>query len=250
MTTNLETSINELKTSFQSISSLVIDNVKLASETLINQEKQDINTVKENDNEIDKKEILLEETCIQIIAMHQPKGQTLRFIIAMLKVNNDLERISDLAVNMAKSVKTLSEYKEENLFFLHEMITKVLAMLEGSIQALLDLDTKQAIRICALDEEVDTLKHKQRKEILEIINKNPNIARPISSDTSTPIPRHRHLTIPCPPTSARRRVRTRATPPRSTLSPPFRALNTPSPPPARALDRRLARRSVRRRTIS
>ncbi len=175
MTTNLETSINELKTSFQNISSLVIDNVKLASETLINQEKQDINTVKENDNEIDKKEILLEETCIQIIAMHQPKGQTLRFIIAMLKVNNDLERISDLAVNMAKSVKTLSEYKEENLFFLHEMITKVLAMLEGSIQALLDLDTKQAIRICALDEEVDTLKHKQRKEILEIINKKPTI---------------------------------------------------------------------------
>ncbi len=107
--------------------------------------------------------------------MHQPKGQTLRFIIAMLKVNNDLERISDLAVNMAKSVKTLSEYKEENLFFLHEMITKVLAMLEGSIQALLDLDTKQAIRICALDEEVDTLKHKQRKEILEIINKKPTI---------------------------------------------------------------------------
>ena len=175
MSTNLETSINELKTSFQNISSLVIDNVKLASETLINQEKQDINTVKENDNEIDKKEILLEETCIQIIAMHQPKGQTLRFIIAMLKVNNDLERISDLAVNMAKSVKTLSEYKEENLFFLHEMITKVLAMLEGSIQALLDLDTKQAIRICALDEEVDTLKHKQRKEILEIINKKPTI---------------------------------------------------------------------------
>ncbi len=175
MTTNLETSINELKTSFQNISSLVIDNVKLASETLINQEKQDINTVKENDNEIDKKEILLEETCIQIIAMHQPKGQTLRFIIAMLKVNNDLERISDLAVNMAKSVKTLSEYKEENLFFLHEMITKVLAMLEGSIQALLELDTKQAIRICALDEEVDTLKHKQRKEILEIINKKPTI---------------------------------------------------------------------------
>ena len=175
MTTNLETSINELKTSFQNISSLVIDNVKLASETLIKQEKQDINTVRENDNEIDKKEILLEETCIQIIAMHQPKGQTLRFIIAMLKVNNDLERISDLAVNMAKSVKTLSEYKEENLFFLHEMITKVLAMLEGSIQALLDLDTKQAIRICALDEEVDTLKHKQRKEILEIINKKPKI---------------------------------------------------------------------------
>tara|TARA_Y100001970_G_scaffold273307_1_gene371331 strand:+ start:631 stop:1287 length:657 start_codon:yes stop_codon:yes gene_type:complete len=173
MSTNLEMSINELKTSFQNISKLVIDNVKLATEVLIKQDKEKINTVKENDNEIDKKEILLEETCIQIIAMHQPKGQTLRFIIAMLKVNNDLERISDLAVNMAKSVKILSKYQEKNLFFLEEMILKVLAMLENAIQALLELDTKQAIRICALDEEVDTLKHQQRQKIMQIIAEQP-----------------------------------------------------------------------------
>jgi len=173
MSTNLEMSINELKTSFQNISKLVIDNVKLATEVLIKQDKEKINTVKENDNEIDKKEILLEETCIQIIAMHQPKGQTLRFIIAMLKVNNDLERISDLAVNMAKSVKILSKYQEKNLFFLEEMILKVLAMLENAIQALLELDTKQAIRICALDEEVDALKHQQRQNIMQIMAEEP-----------------------------------------------------------------------------
>ena len=173
MSTNLDTSINELKKSFQNISKLVIDNVKLATEVLIKQDKEKINTVKENDNEIDKKEILLEETCIQIIAMHQPKGQTLRYIIAMLKVNNDLERISDLAVNMAKSVKILSKYQEKNLFFLEEMILKVLAMLENAIQALLELDTKQAIRICALDEEVDTLKHQQRQKIMQIIAEQP-----------------------------------------------------------------------------
>ena len=173
MSTNLDTSINELKKSFQNISKLVIDNVKLATEILMKQDKEKINIVKENDNEIDKKEILLEETCIQIIAMHQPKGQTLRFIIAMLKVNNDLERISDLAVNMAKSVKILSKYQEKNLFFLEEMILKVLAMLENAIQALLELDTKQAIRICALDEEVDALKHQQRQNIMQIIAEKP-----------------------------------------------------------------------------
>ena len=157
MTSNLETAINELKKSFLNISKLVIENVKLASNVLINKEIDQINIVKENDIEIDKKEILLEETCIQILAMHQPKGQTLRYIIAMLKVNNDLERISDLAVNMAKSVRTLTKYQEENLFLLNEMITKVLTMLESAIEALLELDTKQAIRICGLDEEIDSL---------------------------------------------------------------------------------------------
>ena len=176
MTSNLETAINELKKSFLNISKLVIENVKLASNVLINKEIDQINIVKENDIEIDKKEILLEETCIQILAMHQPKGQTLRYIIAMLKVNNDLERISDLAVNMAKSVRTLTKYQEENLFLLNEMITKVLTMLESAIEALLELDTKQAIRICGLDEEIDSLKHQQREKIMDIITKNPKLS--------------------------------------------------------------------------
>ena len=176
MTSNLETAINELKKSFLNISKLVIENVKLASNVLINKETDQINIVKENDIEIDKKEILLEETCIQILAMHQPKGQTLRYIIAMLKVNNDLERISDLAVNMAKSVRTLTKYQEENLFLLNEMITKVLTMLESAIDALLELDTKQAIRICGLDEEIDSLKHQQREKIMDIITKNPKLS--------------------------------------------------------------------------
>ena len=176
MTSNLEAAINELKKSFLNISKLVIENVKLASNVLINKETDQINIVKENDIEIDKKEILLEETCIQILAMHQPKGQTLRYIIAMLKVNNDLERISDLAVNMAKSVRTLTKYQEENLFLLNEMITKVLTMLESAIDALLELDTKQAIRICGLDEEIDSLKHQQREKIMDIITKNPKLS--------------------------------------------------------------------------
>ena len=167
MTTNLEISINELKQSFLNISSLVVDNVKLASKSLLDNDTKSIEEVRENDNEIDKKEILLEETCIQILAMHQPKGQTLRYIVAMIKVNNDLERISDLAVNMAKSIKKLSQYKENDRFLLTEMIEKVLIMLESSIDALLNLDTQQAIRICGLDDEVDTLKHQQRNLILE-----------------------------------------------------------------------------------
>tara|TARA_Y100000591_G_C21803607_1_gene683504 strand:- start:660 stop:1325 length:666 start_codon:yes stop_codon:yes gene_type:complete len=167
MTTNLEISINELKQSFLNISSLVVDNVKLASKSLLDNDAKSIEQVRENDNEIDKKEILLEETCIQILAMHQPKGKTLRYIVAMIKVNNDLERISDLAVNMAKSIKKLSQYKEKDTFLLTEMIEKVLAMLESSIDALLNLNTQQAIRICGLDDEVDTLKHQQRELILE-----------------------------------------------------------------------------------
>ena len=143
MGSNLDTAISELKQSFLNISASVIENVKISSDILINKDGKEINVVRENDHEIDKKEILLEEACIQIIAMYQPKGQTLRFLIAMIKVNNDLERISDLAVNMAKSVKTLSQYKSDELFLLNDMVTKVISMLENSIDSLLNLDSKK-----------------------------------------------------------------------------------------------------------
>ena len=176
MSSNLDTAINELKQSFLNISASVIENVKISSEILINKDGKEINVVRENDREIDKKEILLEETCIQIIAMYQPKGQTLRFLIAMIKVNNDLERISDLAVNMAKSVKTLSQYKSDELFLLNDMVTKVISMLENSIDALLNLDSKKAMHICGLDEEIDLLKHQQREMIMQVMQKNPALS--------------------------------------------------------------------------
>jgi phosphate transport system protein len=176
MGSNLDTAINELKQSFLNISASVIENVKISSDILINKDGKEINVVRENDREIDKKEILLEESCIQIIAMYQPKGQTLRFLIAMIKVNNDLERISDLAVNMAKSVKTLSQYKSDELFLLNDMVTKVISMLENSIDALLNLDSKKAMHICGLDEEIDLLKHKQREMIMQVMQKNPSLS--------------------------------------------------------------------------
>lgn len=176
MGSNLDTAISELKQSFLNISASVIENVKISSDILINKDGKEINVVRENDHEIDKKEILLEEACIQIIAMYQPKGQTLRFLIAMIKVNNDLERISDLAVNMAKSVKTLSQYKSDELFLLNDMVTKVISMLENSIDSLLNLDSKKAMHICGLDEEIDLLKHQQRVMIMQVMQKNPPLS--------------------------------------------------------------------------
>jgi len=176
MSSNLDTAINELKQSFLNISASVIENVKISSDILISKDGKEINVVRENDHEIDKKEILLEETCIQIIAMYQPKGQTLRFLIAMIKVNNDLERISDLAVNMAKSVKTLTQYKSDDLFLLNDMVIKVISMLENSIDALLNLDSKKAMHICGLDEEIDLLKHQQREMIMQVMQKNPALS--------------------------------------------------------------------------
>ncbi len=169
MGTYLETALEELKALVENLAELVEENVRLATDAVINNNPLLIDTVKDNDKEIDKKEIHIEEACTQLLAMHYPKAKNLRFVVAVLKANNDLERISDLAVNMVKSVKVLSKSKERETFQLPNMVEKVLIMLNKSIKALLDLDPQLAITVCSLDDEVDALKHNQRKEISEII---------------------------------------------------------------------------------
>ena len=101
----------------------------LAVDLLITRNPLLIDQVKQNDKLIDQKEIEIEETCIKVIAMYQPKATLLRYLVSIIKVNNDLERISDLAVNMAKSVKSLSQHRENSLYMLPEMVEKVLNML-------------------------------------------------------------------------------------------------------------------------
>lgn len=176
VTSQLETSLKELNTLFFNVSDLVQENVALAAKALLAKDTTLIDTVKSNDKEIDRKEIHIEESCIQIIARYQPKAHTLRYIIALLKVNNDLERISDLAVNMARSITAMSTYAETNMHVLPEMIEKVLLMLSQSIEALIHQDTKMAMHVCKLDDEVDNLKRKQRDDIKKMMIQKPKQA--------------------------------------------------------------------------
>ena len=63
----------------------------------------------DNDAEIDEMEVEIEEECLKILALHQPVAIDLRFIVAVLKINNDLERIGDLAVNIAERAAFLAD---------------------------------------------------------------------------------------------------------------------------------------------
>ena len=174
MTTNLENHILEIKETFLGFSEKIVNNVQLAAELIKNKDDSRIDTVRSNDKLIDQEEITIEETVIQIIAMYQPKAHLLRYLVAILKVNNDLERISDLAVNMAKSVKVLVKYPDESLYYLIEMIDKVLIMLDMSIKALLEQDSALALDVCKLDDEVDDLKSSQRVEVSKCIQAEPD----------------------------------------------------------------------------
>jgi phosphate transport system protein len=110
------------------------------------------------DEEIDAREVQIEEECLKLLALHQPVARDLRFVIAVLKINNDLERIGDIVVNIAERGVRLSAFPVCDLQgTLMRMGHMAGAMLKDSIDALIERDVPKAMAVIARDEEVDRL---------------------------------------------------------------------------------------------
>ncbi len=134
--------------------------------------------VEQRDLDIDHREIEVEEECMKALALHQPVAVDLRLIIATMKINNDLERIGDMAVNIARKARALiGEPRVELSFDLGAMWAKTQAMLRDSIDSLVNMDAQQATDVCRRDDEVDRMKYEIRIEIEGLITQHPDLVR-------------------------------------------------------------------------
>jgi len=121
-----------------------------------------------DDQRIDLMEIDIEEECLHTLALHQPVAFDLRFVVAVLKINSDLERIADLASNVAEQAKFLSDMARpsEIPFDLTGMGRAVRGMLKNSLDALVNVDPTQAGEVVESDDRVDEI-HRQMYEAIE-----------------------------------------------------------------------------------
>ena len=112
--------------------------------------------VKDTDQVIDQTEVEVEEECLKILALYQPVAMDLRFIVAVLKINSDLERIGDEAVNIAGRSLNINAYpKIEIKFDLKTLAQNVMAMLKRSLDALVNMDAAMAHAVIDSDDEID-----------------------------------------------------------------------------------------------
>jgi len=126
------------------------------------------------ESEIDDKKIDIQEECFKIIALHQPVAFDLRFIMATLKFNNDLERIGDMAVSIAKRAQALEEFPPVTPpVDLGKMANHVHDMLNRSLDALIKLDQDLAVGVLGDEEAVDEMHRHNLKMIKEAIVRNP-----------------------------------------------------------------------------
>lgn len=177
MTVHMKREIEKLKKILLSLCSVVQDRFQQAIESI---KRRDINLAEKvikADIEIDHMEVEIEEECLKILALYQPVAIDLRFIITSLKINNDLERIGDLAVNLAERSVFLANQKDIDIpFDLETMTEKTQSMLGKSLDALVNMDCHLANQVCASDDEVDAMNRHMFVVVQDRIRTNPEQA--------------------------------------------------------------------------
>ncbi len=156
------------------LSSKVEDRVRKAAQVILTQDQETIQSIILSDYEIDEMEIEIEEDCLKIMALHQPVAGDLRFLITVIKINNEIERIADIAVSIAMRVETISKCRPLDVNFdFQTMSEKVTTMLRMSLDALVRRNAQAAREVFLIDDEVDSLRNQAYKHITRMIPAYP-----------------------------------------------------------------------------
>ncbi len=174
MPVHLQREIERLKRQILSLCAIVENNFRLAVKAVAECNSAIAAQVIDGDLQIDQAEIDVEEDCLKILALHQPVAIDLRYIVAVLKMNNDLERIGDLAVNIAKRAQYLSSHMKIDIpCDFKDIAQKTQAILRSSLDALMNMDADLALQVCSQDDEVDAVNRRMYNQVKDMIRAHP-----------------------------------------------------------------------------
>ncbi|NOY13508.1 MAG: phosphate signaling complex protein PhoU [Deltaproteobacteria bacterium] len=163
-----------LKNRLLALSAEVEERVKQAVQALLSADRKLAERVKGGDAQIDNMEIELEEECLKILALHQPVATDLRFIVSVLKINNDLERVADFAVNIADRAIDLSgAIKVDCPYDVETMAELVENLLKMALDSLVERDADMARKTIQLDDDVDRMHRENFAKVKEAIRSSP-----------------------------------------------------------------------------
>lgn len=129
----------------------------------------------DSDFEIDEREIEIEEECLKILALHQPVATDLRFLVAVIKINNDLERIADYACNISRRFIFSSHDPGRFTFDYTSMSEQTARMLKKSLDALVKMDVDMAYEVRDMDAVVNDLRNKAYDTMKQNIIEHPQM---------------------------------------------------------------------------
>lgn len=166
--------IVKLKKMIIQLGTVVEESVYHAIEAIMNRDQKLARKVIDGDADVDRMEVEIEEECLKILALHQPVAIDLRFIVAVLKLNSDLERIGDLSVNMAKGAAFLSTQQRVPAPFDFPRMSEIVQnMLRLSLDSLINMRSDTARKVLDMDDEIDEINRDMYTQVQAQIKAQP-----------------------------------------------------------------------------
>jgi phosphate transport system protein len=177
MSKHLLRDLDHLKKEILFMGAMVEDAMNRAITAVIYRRAELAEQVMKGEDTVNMKEIAIEEDCLKILALHQPVAADLRFIVSMLKVNNTLERMGDVAVNIAERALYLASQDPVGTpLDFSDMVAKTRAMVRESLDSLINRDSLLARAVCRKDDEVDEINRQMFGLVQELIRRDPETA--------------------------------------------------------------------------
>jgi phosphate transport system protein len=166
--------LEALKQTLLAMGGLVEDQIRRVMRALTERDDALAQEVIDRDRQVNAYDVEVDETCVNLLALHQPAAGDLRFITTAMKIVTDLERIGDQAVNIAQRALELNREPQLKPYIdLPRMAERAQAMVKDSLDAFVSRDTDLARRVCGADAEVDALKEQIFRELLTFMMADP-----------------------------------------------------------------------------
>lgn len=180
MTMHLSRDLQKLHRTLLSMSSRVEDMIHQAVNQLGDPNFEEAVKIAKLDDAIDELDVEIEEDCLKVLALNQPVGVDLRRIATVMKISGELERVADIAANVAQRACGLAESPEIPIpDRLQEMAHDAVDMLHRAIDAYVDLDSVKAMQVCADDDSIDDMNRQIIEDVIADMHRTPSLVEPL-----------------------------------------------------------------------
>jgi len=171
----LDEHLDKLKTRIIKMCSLVDEQVQLAIRSVVEENIELANTVIEMDKKVNKFDVKIDKICQKIFALSQPVAMDLRYIMSSLTINNNLERVGDIAVNIAENIIMI---KHKPDFYsktkLEEMFKIVQQMLKNAIDSFITENAELAKKVIFSDDIIDKMNAENHRILKDLMKQSPD----------------------------------------------------------------------------
>ncbi|HSR12772.1 MAG TPA: phosphate signaling complex protein PhoU [Thermodesulfobacteriota bacterium] len=174
METRFQQELNQLKEHLLHMAGLAERAISNAIDALVKRDTQLAEKTISEDEQINKMELIIDEWCLRLLALHQPLAADLRFITSAMRINTELERIGDLSVNIAERVMSLNQEPQLKPYIdIPRMAEITKEMLKDVLDSFVKGDAQLARFVCERDDQVDALNDQVFRELLTYMISDP-----------------------------------------------------------------------------